>query len=328
MIEIRSRWDSGKVLLRSETAATIKEAVEEVIKAEPHQNWLRGEEGGARANFADANFAGANFAGANFAGADFARADFARADFADADFADANFAGANFARADFARADFARADFADANFADANFADADFADADFAGADFADANFADANFADAYFAGADFADADFADANFAGADFADADFAGANFAGANFAGAKNVPIGVEKVDPPEPYVRQAPTGEALAERARRYRERHPEVPVVANLDAKILHAVSVEGGVLQMSLWHGAGGVCGTTHCRAGWAIHLAGKAGHDLERRFGSQHAGAMIYRASTGRVPHFFATDARALEDIKRCARADGNT
>jgi hypothetical protein len=34
---------------------------------------------------------------------------------------------------------------------------------------------------------------------------------------------------------------------------------------------------------------------------------------------------AGRMIYLASTGRSPHFYATNARALEDIRRCAAED---
>jgi len=67
-----------------------------------------------------------------------------------------------------------------------------------------------------------------------------------------------------------------------------------------------------------MATWH----QCETTHCRAGWAITLAGEAGQELEAKYGPQRAGAMIYRASTGRVPHFFATDARAMEDIRACA------
>jgi hypothetical protein len=67
-----------------------------------------------------------------------------------------------------------------------------------------------------------------------------------------------------------------------------------------------------------MSSWH----KCATTHCRAGWAITLAGPAGAELEAKHGPQRAGAMIYRASTGRVPHFFATNERAFEDIRACA------
>jgi hypothetical protein len=70
--------------------------------------------------------------------------------------------------------------------------------------------------------------------------------------------------------------------------------------------------------------WH----VCETTHCRAGWAILLAGKAGYELEAKLGSAElAGVAIYRASTGRVPYFFDTTERALADIRRCAEsADG--
>jgi hypothetical protein len=111
------------------------------------------------------------------------------------------------------------------------------------------------------------------------------------------------------------------TGEAhrrapLAERAAAYRARHPEVPVVEDLDRKILETIK-----LDMGSWHGP---CGTTHCRAGGAIHLAGKAGYELEAKYGPERAGAMIYRASTGRVPHFHASNERALADIRACAAA----
>jgi hypothetical protein len=67
-----------------------------------------------------------------------------------------------------------------------------------------------------------------------------------------------------------------------------------------------------------MSSWHS----CETTHCRAGWAIHLAGEAGYALEREFDSLRAGRMIYLASTGRAPHFFGTNEATLADLKRCA------
>lgn len=65
---------------------------------------------------------------------------------------------------------------------------------------------------------------------------------------------------------------------------------------------------------------------CGTTHCRAGSSIHLAGAAGYALEKRLGSaEEAGRAIYLASTGRVPYFFASNERALADIRRCAEED---
>lgn len=100
----------------------------------------------------------------------------------------------------------------------------------------------------------------------------------------------------------------------------RFRIRHPEVPVIKALDQRILDSIG-DGGSLDMSAWH----TCETTHCRAGWAIHIAGPEGRELETKRGPLHAGRMIYMASTGRSPHFFATNERAIEDLKRCAAED---
>src|SRR5205085_9218017 len=96
--------------------------------------------------------------------------------------------------------------------------------------------------------------------------------------------------------------------EEYAARALRYRARRPDVPVVPFLDATICRIVNSGEGRLSMSTWH----ACETTHCRAGWAIHQAGEAGYALERRYGPERAGAMIYKASTGRWPDFFADNA----------------
>ena len=297
-----------------------------------HKLWRKsGGSEGSRANLAGADLAGANLAGANLAGADLADANLARAYLAGANLARAYLAGANLAGAclaganlagaylagayladaNLARANLARANLADAYLADANLARADLEDANLADADLADANLADANLADANLAGANLAGA-----NLAGANLADANLADAYLAGANLAGALNVPSGVEKEDPPTTYVKA--NAENWAEIAKHFRLRNPEVPVVENLDARILDAVTIGGGKLEMSSVH----VCETTHCRAGWAVTLAGKAGLDLEAELGWQRAASMIYRASTGRVPHFYATNERALEDIKACA------
>jgi hypothetical protein len=199
----------------------------------------------------------------------------------------------------------------------ANLADANLADANLAGANLADANLAGADLAGAYLARANLADADLADADLAGAYLARAYLARANLADADLAGARNVPTVTDaparSEAPREPYRRLTNPNEI----AERYRGRHPEVPVIERLDAKILERIE-QGGALDMGHWHS----CETTHCRAGWAIHLAGEAGAELERKHGPFHAGAMIYRASLGRAPHFFATNERAMEDIRRCA------
>jgi hypothetical protein len=200
---------------------------------------------------------------------------------------------------------------AGAYLARANLAGANLAGANLARANLAGANLAGANLARANHAGANLADADLARANLAGAYLA-----GADLAGADLADARNVPTvtaSTEPAAPREPYRRLT----APKEIAERYRARHPDVPVIERLDAKILERIE-QGGALDMGHWHS----CETTHCRAGWAIHLAGEAGAELERKHGPFHAGAMIYRASLGRAPHFFATNERAMDDIRKCA------
>jgi hypothetical protein len=94
-------------------------------------------------------------------------------------------------------------------------------------------------------------------------------------------------------------------------------------PIVPHLDAAILAAIEREGCALDMARWH----TCETTHCRAGWAIHLAGEAGYALEKVYGSENAGAIIYlRSRPGKpVPDFYASDEEAMADLRRCAAED---
>jgi hypothetical protein len=93
------------------------------------------------------------------------------------------------------------------------------------------------------------------------------------------------------------------------------------IPVVPGLHARVADAVS-DPARLRMDTWH----TCWSTHCRAGWAIHLAGAAGYALEEQVGPETAGALIYAASTGDpVPDFYADDAAALADIRACAEQE---
>jgi hypothetical protein len=182
--------------------------------------------------------------------------------------------------------------------AGADLARADLARANLAGAYLAGAYLAHADLAGAYLAGAYLAHANLAGANLAGADLADADLAGADLADAYLAHANLA--GALKIDP-------------------------SEIPVVPNIDAAILEAIE-GGGILDMTAWHGPDDKwCGTTHCRAGWAVHLAGDAGKRLQDKVGPQMAGAMIYRASRPGVPApwFFAPTDKALADIRECAK-----
>ena len=105
------------------------------------------------------------------------------------------------------------------------------------------------------------------------------------------------------------------------------------VPVIPNIDAAILASIrkNKEAGTngLKMKSWHGNEDCdetnwCETTHCRAGYAICLAGKAGFALEKKYGSAAAGALIYAASRPDkpIPDFHASDEDAMADIEACA------
>jgi hypothetical protein len=73
-----------------------------------------------------------------------------------------------------------------------------------------------------------------------------------------------------------------------------------------------------------MREWH----TCGTTHCRAGWVIHLAGKAGYALERFHNTPLAAQLIYRESGYQINpcRFFDSNEDALADMKRLAENVG--
>ena len=75
---------------------------------------------------------------------------------------------------------------------------------------------------------------------------------------------------------------------------------------------------------LEMSTWH----TCETTHCRAGWAVTLAGKDGKNLEEFFNTELAAMMIYDASCPdfkiNPARFYDSNADALADIKKLAES----
>ncbi len=74
---------------------------------------------------------------------------------------------------------------------------------------------------------------------------------------------------------------------------------------------------------MKMRDWH----TCGTAHCRAGWAITLAGEAGKALEDRVGPATAGTLIYAKSRPDkpIPNFYANDEEAMADIVACAKGE---
>ena len=93
------------------------------------------------------------------------------------------------------------------------------------------------------------------------------------------------------------------------------------VPTVDGIHGKVLEAVSAPGA-LDMADWH----PCTTTHCRAGWVVHLAGEMGYALERYHNTELAAMLIYRESAPDMPvspvRFYDDGVAALADIRRMA------
>jgi hypothetical protein len=92
----------------------------------------------------------------------------------------------------------------------------------------------------------------------------------------------------------------------------------PRTPVIPDIHRAVYEAASAPG-CFDMHNWH-----CGTTHCRAGWVVTLAGHAGKELEAATSTPFAAMMIYRASdpTWRMSNFFDTNKSALADMKKMA------
>jgi hypothetical protein len=207
-----------------------------------------------------------------------------------------------------------------AHLTDADLRGANFTDADLTRVSLTDADLTDVILRDGYLRGANLRGANLTGADLTDADLRDADLTRANLTRAILSGAD--------LDLADAYLTRADLTGTMglnladiatpAERAERYRLRHPDAPVVPDLDRRILNLIQSGAGTLNMKTWH----TCETTHCLAGWAIHLAGEAGAELERKYGPERAGSIIYRASVGRVPDFFGSNEDALEDLRKWA------
>ncbi len=151
-----------------------------------------------------------------------------------------------------------------------------------------DADLGGAYLGGAYLRGADLTGADLTGAYLRGADLRGADLRGADLSDADLTGAD---------------LRDADLG---------------GVPVIPDIH-KAVYAAALQPGALDMGDWH----TCATTHCRAGWVVILAGKAGKALETKLDSTAAAAtLIYLASDpalDRVPDFYCSNEKALADMK---------
>ena len=98
-----------------------------------------------------------------------------------------------------------------------------------------------------------------------------------------------------------------------------------KIPVIENIHQKVLEAVTADTHKLNMSEWH----TCDTTHCRAGWVVHIAGKDGYELEKKTSTLFAAQQIYHHSCPDVPvsptRFYEPNEKAMSDIINCAEKE---
>ena len=92
---------------------------------EKHGKWLRGEDGGERANLRDANLSDADLSCANLSDADLSCANLSCADLRDANLSGADLSGANLRDANLSCADLSGADLRGADLSGANLSGAD-----------------------------------------------------------------------------------------------------------------------------------------------------------------------------------------------------------
>nr|DAH75521.1 MAG TPA: hypothetical protein [Caudoviricetes sp.] len=93
----------------------------------------------------------------------------------------------------------------------------------------------------------------------------------------------------------------------------------PSVPVIKGIHTEVYKSAS-QPEALNMGTWH----TCGTTHCRAGWVVTLAGEEGKKLESFFNTELAAMLIYRESGSPInpARFYDGESEALADMKRLA------
>ncbi|WBT40133.1 pentapeptide repeat-containing protein [Hyphomicrobium sp. DMF-1] len=264
--QIKSRWDSSKVIFETEIECS----------ADTYEGVKRG-----------LAIRAAIKSGAVLSGADLSGADLRDAVLRDADLRDAVLRDADLRGADLRGAVLSDAVLRDADLRGAVLRDAVLRDAVLRGADLRGAVLSDADLRDADLRGAVLSDAVLRDADLRGAVLRDAVLRGAVLRGADLS----------------------------------------DCPVkIANIHQKVYAAASLPNA-LDMGSWH-ATDSCGTTHCRAGWVIHLAGDGGRALEYVMGTPAAAAVIYMASDPtleKVPAFYCGNDDALEDMKRLAEAE---
>jgi hypothetical protein len=154
------------------------------------------------------------------------------------------------------------------------------------GESLSEADLSEADLSGADLSGANLSGAKLSSADLSGADLSEADLSGANLRGTSLRGAN---------------LREAKTDFEIATPE----QAAPRIIAVAK--------AALEPNALKMAYWH----TCETTHCIAGWAIHLAGEEGKALADKFNPHIAGLSLLGPEA--ALHFYDIDETATAWLK---------
>ena len=163
----------------------------------------------------------------------------------------------------------------------ANLSGADLSGVDLSGVDLSRASLRDAIMSGVDLSRASLRDAILRDADLSGSDLSHADLRDADLSGADLSHA---------------ILRDADLRGSIG------------FPVAVDAPQRLLavaRAALAEDSALDMEHWH----TCKTTHCIAGWAIHLAGELGRVLQESHGPELAGRMLLGHEA--ALHFYDTN-----------------
>ena len=196
--------------------------------------------------------------------------------------------------------------------------DADLSGANLSDADLSGANLSGANLSGANLSGANLSDANLSDANLRRANLSDADLSGADLSGANLRRANLRRANLSGANLRRANLRRANLSGAGVG-GNKCDLSSLGIKVDSQLPHKVLAAIESGDGELQMENWH----TCETSHCLAGWAVHLSGPAGYALEAVTSSSVAGAILMPDA---AHLFYKTNEEALEWLKEYCAKDG--
>jgi hypothetical protein len=178
-----------------------------------------------------------------------------------------------------------RANLTGANLTGANLIRANLTGANLTGAYLTGANLTGDNLTGAYLTGANLTGANLTGANLTGANLIRVNLTGADLTGANLTGAHCDGVKIAPVD---------------------------------GLIQQVAEAALASPDALYMGSWH----KCDTAHCIAGWAIHLSGQRGYELEEKLGSSSAGMVLLGVDA--ATHFYDTNENAREWLSQFVEA----